>query len=120
MPGSDGYRVYALRADKSAKDEPANRGLIDKTSWMAVALPDGKAVCYVVRSVKLPERLAEARNAAIALPGDEMEAPTGAEGGDAAAVGLVIPRGNAGREIARATSKATSSMSPPTSRPTGA
>jgi len=105
VSGSDGYRVYALRPDKSAKEEPANRGLIDKTSWVAVALADGKAICYVVRSVKLPEKLAEARNAAIPIPGDEMEAPTGAEVGDAAAIGLVIPRGNAGKELSRATSE---------------
>lgn len=105
VPATDGYRVYTLKPDKSPKEEPANRGLIDKTSWMAVALADGKAVCYVVRSVRLPEKLAEARNAAVPLPGDEMEAPTGAEVGDAAAVGLVIPRGNAGKQLSRATSE---------------
>lgn len=104
-PGVDGYRVYELEPDKTPKAEPANRGLIDKTSWVAVALPDGKGVCYVVRGVKLPERLAEARNAVVTEPDDSVEAPTGAEVGDAAAVGLVIPRGNAGREMARAVSE---------------
>lgn len=104
-PGVDGYRVYELDADKTPKSEPANRGLIDKTSWVAVALPDGKGVCYAVRAVKLPERLAEARNAVITEPDDSVEAPSGAEVGDAAAVGLVIPRGNAGREMTRAVSE---------------
>lgn len=104
-PGADGYRVYELYPDKTPHREPANRGLIDKTNWVAVALPDGKGICYVVRAVKLPARLAEARTAAVTAPDDSVEAPSGAEVGDAAAIGLVIPRGNAGREMTRAVSE---------------
>lgn len=105
VPGADGYRVYELTPSRVASTEPANRGVIDKTSWVAVALPDGKGICYAVRAVKLPERLAEARNANVAVPDEDIEAPTGAEVADAAATGLVIPRGNAGKEITRAVSE---------------
>ena len=73
VPGADGYRVYQLvAAGGAAKGEPNNRGLIDNTSWVAVALPDGKPVCYVVRAVKLPEKREDVPPA---RPLDEEEAP---------------------------------------------
>lgn len=105
VPGADGYRIYQTSTERVLEAEPASRGLVEKTSWVAVALPDGKGQCWVVRAVKLPERLAEARNANVAAPDEDIEAPTGAEVTDAAATGLVIPRGNAGKEITRAVSE---------------
>lgn len=105
VPGADGYRIYEMDSERVLESEPTNRGLVEKTSWVAVALATGKGQCWVVRAVKLPERLAEARNANVASPDDDIEAPTGAEVTDAAATGLVIPRGNAGKEITRAVSE---------------
>lgn len=129
VPDVDGYRVYSLEsAGGPARQEPINRGLIDGTSWTAVVLPDGRSRCYAVRAVKLPPPLAEAREAGpeplvppvedeaeeeeggtevemIEAPDDDVEAPTGAEVGDAAAQGITIPRSNAARELRRAVSE---------------
>ena len=120
---ADGYRVYQLEASRGpARSEPTNRGLIDGTAWTAVALSDGRRLCYVVRAVKLPARLAEAReqNAEVFLepeptpqpggsnveaPDDEVEAPSGAEVADAAAQGITIPKQNVARELRRAASE---------------
>lgn len=131
VPDADGYRVYQLESSAgSARAEPLNRGLIDGTAWTAVALADGRSLCYVVRAVKLPPRLAEQREEGppalvppeeeegeeagegegratrtIEVPGDEVEAPTGAEVMDAAAQGITIPRSNLARDLRRAVSE---------------
>jgi hypothetical protein len=105
VEGASGYRVYRLDTAGNALAEPANRGLLDHTEWVAVALEDGKKACFVVRAVSGLDQ------AKLAIPPphpgadlpDDPDAPSGAELDAAAGQGIPIPRENIPASFRRAT-----------------
>ncbi len=90
-----GYRVYEVGDDGRPLPEPMHRGLLDRSPWTAVGLPDGRPFSFVVRSVRLVDAVSTSvdGDAGSAGPAPE-EAPFGpsaAEVSDAALEGVAIP-----------------------------
>lgn len=109
VDGAAGYRVYGVDSAGRAAPMPANRGLLDRTSWVAYGLTDGRAERYVVRSVRVvapapspvpasSPTAPPAQGAAPPVPA----APSAAEVVDAAGEGISIPRSDVGGALRRA------------------
>ncbi len=101
-PGASGYRVYAVDSAGNASPEPISRGTVERTSWTAVALQDGRAYRFAVRAVLLGGRSADP----VATPTpDAPPSPSGAEVSDAAAEGVSIPASDVGGALRKAASQ---------------
>lgn len=92
VEGASGYRVYEVdEATGKPRPEPAQRGLVDSTAWIALGLTNGKSVRYVVRAVGHLDRQPAFGAQATPTPSDEPQSASAAEVQQAASQGIPIP-----------------------------